>query len=77
MYSRRIISILSLLLLALSVFGKSTPNLRKAVSADIEKVDIDVDTKEYLEEKEKRYLVSMIKSNKHIDILNCTFITES
>ncbi len=63
MYSRRIISILSLLLLALSVFGKSTPNLRKAISTDIEKVDIDVDTKEYLEEKEKRYLVSMIESN--------------
>jgi hypothetical protein len=55
MNSNRFISILSLLLLALSVFGKSNPsNLRRAVSTDVETnnaFEIEVDD-------EKRLLVS-------------------
>ena len=62
MYSKSLFSILSLLLLALSVFGKSTPNLRRSVSTEVE---IDSFT---LEENEKRILVSLnIQLNQEIN----------
>ena len=58
MISRRLISIVSLLLLALSVLGNSnTSNLRKEVSTDnkLDKVEMDANLHD---DKEKRYLVS-------------------
>ena len=56
MNSRRIISIFSLLLLALSVFGKTSPShLRKAVSTDVEIDSFAIDA---LDDEEKRHLVS-------------------
>ncbi len=55
MKTSSLISILSLLFLALSVFGKSTPNLRRALSTDIESLDIETLAVE--DEKEKRILV--------------------
>ena len=69
MNSRRFISILSLLLLALSVFGKSTStNLRKAaVSKDvgIDNYEIDI-----VDDNEKRHLVSDESCSKSKSILS-------
>ncbi len=60
MNSKTVIYILSFLFLSLSVFGKSsTPNLRKAVSTDVE---IDTFSLNVQDDKEKRILVSALSS---------------
>ena len=62
MNSRRLISILSLLLLSLSVFGKSsTQNLRRSVSIDIDQAAIEDAIIE--NDKKKRLLVSKTASD--------------
>ena len=70
MYSRRLISILSLLLLALSVFGKSnTQHLRRSVSIDLEHDRIESEIIE--NDEKKRLLVSNQVNNEIIlDRLN-------
>ena len=59
MNTRSLISILSLLLLALSVFGKSTPNLRRSLSTEVE---IDSFALSAEDDNEKRLLVSLISN---------------
>ena len=62
MNSRQLISILSLLLLSLSVFGKSsTQNLRRSVSIDIDQAAIEDAIIE--NDKKKRLLVSKTASD--------------